>query len=303
MKLVTSVLLGLTLIASSAFAVCGPVPTIDGTLDAIYGAAVSVQNTQTQFGDNSLGVVDYANGSELDNAYGVIVCNSLYLFLGGNLESNFNKLEIFLDTKGGGQNKLRNDNPGVDYNGLNRMGDDGSGNGLMFDTGFEADYWIGVTGGWNGSGYAIYANYAEVLTSGGGLGDYLGTTGAASSGVLSGGTDHGIQLTLNNSNVAGVDGGCSASLGAGVGTGIELAIPLSLIGDPTCLKVCAFINGGGHDYLANQVLGPLPAGTCNLGEPRVVNFGGIAGDQFFLVGCNVTPVSGSTWGGLKRLYK
>jgi hypothetical protein len=46
------------------------------------------------------------------------------------------------------------------------MGDDGSGNGLTFDAGFEADYWIGITGG--GAPYALYANWAQLATFGGG---------------------------------------------------------------------------------------------------------------------------------------
>jgi hypothetical protein len=115
-------------------------PTIDGTRDALYGSPIVVQNTQTGFGDSNLGQVDYANGSELDAAYAYVDMSSqtLYLFLAGNLESNFNKLEIFFDTVAGGQNRLRGDNSGVDFGGLNRMGDDGSGNGLTFDQGLRS---------------------------------------------------------------------------------------------------------------------------------------------------------------------
>jgi hypothetical protein len=77
-----------------------------------------------------------------------------------------------------------------------------------------------------------------------------------------------------------------------VTTGIELEIPLSAIGDPSGpIKVCAIVNGSSHDFFSNQVLGPLPAGTCNLGEPRTVDFGAHGGDQFFTV---ATPVPAST---------
>jgi hypothetical protein len=263
-------------------------PTIDGTRDALYGSPIVVQNTQTGFGDSNSGQVDYANGSELDAAYAYVDMTGqiLYLFLAGNLESNFNKLEIFFDTVAGGQNRLRGDNSDVDFGGLNRMGDDGSGNGLTFDQGFEADYWIGITGG--GSPYYLYANWAPLLTSGGGLGYYLGRTGAASDGTLSGGTNpYGIRVTINNSNTGGVNGGTgtvSPGVGASVTTGVELAIPFSAIGitGATTIKVCAFINGTGHDYLSNQVLAGIGGGD-NLGEPRNVNFGNIPGDQFFYV--------------------
>lgn len=260
-------------------------PTIDGTADALYGAPVIIQDTQTSFGDSNLGQVDYANGSELDAAYAYVdMANSiLYVVLAGNLESNFNKLEVFFDTVSGGQNKLRGDNPPVDFNGLNRMGDDGSGNGLRFDAGFEADFWLGVTGG--GGPYALYANYAELLTFGGGTGYYLGTTGAVSSGILSGGTNpYGIRVTINNSNTGGVTGGTGAGSGAGVLTGVEFAIPFSAIGitGATNIKICAFINGGGHDFVSNQVLGGIGGGT-HLGEPRNINLANIAGDQCFTV--------------------
>ncbi|RMH09346.1 MAG: PEP-CTERM sorting domain-containing protein [Armatimonadetes bacterium] len=264
-------------------------PTIDGTRDALYGTPIVVQDTPTGFGDSTLGQVDYANGSELDAAYAYVdtLNQVLYLFLAGNLESNFNKLEIFFDTKAGGQNRLRGDNSGVDFGGLNRMGDNGTGNGLTFDAGFEADYWIGITGG--GSPYALYANWAELLTGGGGPGYYLGMTGAASSGILTGGdpsAPSGIRVTINNSNTGGVTGSAAdPAAAAAVSTGIELAIPFTAIGItgvPTTIKISAFINGSGHDFLSNQVLGGV-GGLGNLGEPRNVNFANIAGDQYFTV--------------------
>ena len=254
-------------------------PVIDGSWDPGY-QILAVQNTQTGFGDSNLGMVDYANGSELDVAYGMVHGGWLYLLLAGNLESNFNKLEIFFDTRPGGQNRLRGDNPDVDFNGLNRMGDDGSGNGLTFDPDFEADFWVGVTGG--GSPYRLYANYAELGSPG--LGLYLGNTGAASDGVLVDGSNpFGIRVTINNSNTGGVTGGTGAGNGADVMTGVELAIPFSALGSPTSgyIKVSAFINGTGHDYLSNQVLAGIGGGG-NLGEPRQVNFGNIPGSQYFL---------------------
>jgi hypothetical protein len=254
-------------------------PVIDGSWDPIY-RVLAIQNTQTGFGDSNLGAVDYANGSELDVAYGIVKDGWLYLLLAGNLESNFNKLEIFFDTRPGGQNRLRGDNPDVDFNGLNRMGDDGSGNGLTFDADFEADFWIGVTGG--GSPYRLYANYAELGSPGVGL--YLGNTGAVSDGVLvDGNNPFGICVTINNSNTGGVTGGTGLGNGADVMTGVELAIPLNAIGNPTSsFKVCVFINGLFHDYLSNQVLAGIGGGG-NLGEPRLVNFGNIPGEQYFWV--------------------
>lgn len=257
---------------------------IDGTADASYGPALAVQNTQTGFGDSNLGQVNFANGSELDGLFGYISGGNLNLVLTGNLESNYNKLELFFDTRAGGQNQLRGDNPNVSFNGLNRMGDDGSGNGLRFDTGFGADFWFSATGGDAGGGnYGFFVDYSEILTGGGGSNGYF-VGGNNGQGALSGGNNpFGVQVAINNSNVAGVTGGNGLASGAGVITGVEFSIPLSALGDPTGpIAVCAFVNGSGHDYVSNQVLGGIGGGD-NLADPRNVNFSQIAGDQFVVV--------------------
>lgn len=278
-------ILGITIVGFIASAAVAGTPTVDGTADGAYGAALAVQNTQTSFGDSNLGLVDWANGSELDQGFATIEGGVLYIVLSGNMESNFNKLELFIDCLPGGQNKLRGDNPDVDFNGLNRMGDDGSGNGLTFDAGFEADFWIGFTGGDGGGGvYSIFCNYAELLTSGGGTGYYLGSGGAVTDGTLIGGNNpNNILITINNSNVGGVTGGTGAGDGSGVVTGVEYAIPLAALGNPTGdIKMSAMVNGGGHDFLSNQVLAGIGGGD-HLGEPRNTNLANIAGDQFFVL--------------------
>ena len=279
--------------------------TVDGTAEAGYGAAASVQTTQTQFGDSNLGTVDNANGSEIDGLFARVESGVLYLTFAGNVESNFNKLEIFIDSGAGGENRLLGTNS--NQGGFLRMADDGSGNGLTFDAGFDADYWVSPTGG--GTPYAMYVDYVEI---GSGNGYYLGQgqAGGVGGGALtggnapSGGGSLGVLATIDNSNTAGVDAGCDASSGAGVTTGLEVGIPLAAIGNPVgCIKVCAFINGSGHDYLSNQVVGPLPAGTCNLAEPRAVNFENITGLQYVEVCNGVVPTRTSTWGGLKSVYR
>jgi hypothetical protein len=268
-------------------------PVVDGTVDdslagvrdVFYGDALAVQTITTGFGDNADPDVGTADGSELDQAFGVVVGERLYLVLAGNLQSNFNKLEIFIDSIPGGQNQLAGDNPDIDFNGLNRLGDDlntPETEGLIFDAGFEADYYLTFGGG--NDPYALYANYAEVMN--GGVANYLGNTSAASNGVLVFGTNPtGVLATINNSNVAGVQGdGGSPDSGAGVFTGLELSIALSDIGNPTGdIKVCAFINGSGHDFASNQWLAPLPELSDNPGEPRAIDLTTFDGDQFFIV--------------------
>lgn len=290
-----------------------PTLPVDGLADAEYGSALAQQSVQTSFGNSTAGQTGFANGSELDLGYGTVVGDQLYLLLAGNLEANFNKLEIFLDTRAGGQNRLRGDNPAVDGNGLNRMGDEGANtNGLRFDAGFEADYWIGATVGDAAANYSFFVNYAELLTSAGNTnGYYLGSTAAASDGTLAYGTNpFGIKGTIDNSNTNGVTGGTNTSSwgllyvgssGAGVLTGVELAIPLAAIGNPTGLvKVCAFINSTNHAYLSNQALEGLlvsgypthpPANLPSLGEPRGVDFNNYSSRQWFEVRTDCQPGS------------
>ena len=259
---------------------------LDGTADAEYGKPVIVQNTQTAFGNATQGTIDVALGSELVGAYAKVQDGFLFLVLAGNLESNFNKLEIFIDGVSGGQNRLRGNNPDVDFNGLNRMGDNGTGNGLTFDKGFAPDLWVSLTCG--GAQFAVYMNQAQLLSKGGGTGGYLGTGGAGVAGAVT--FKSGFGFGLDNSNIAGVGGGTGIETPTAVTTGVEVKIPLSAIPGYTSgdLKVCAFINGGGHDYLSNQVLGPIGGGG-NLADPRSVNFANIPGEQFFTVSATSAP--------------
>jgi hypothetical protein len=96
----------------------------------------------------------------------------------------------------------------------------------------------------------------------------------------------GLELALNNSNVAGVEGGSGAVVTGdpqNVLTGIEFSLPLSALGNPAGnIKMVAYINGTGHDFASNQW-----AGTGVLRG----NFGGLppdlsteaAGDQFVTI--------------------
>jgi len=279
-------------IATSALLAASPAfaqVVVDGTAEAAYGSALFEQAIGTGFGNASDGFRGGpCNGSELDGAFGVIdtAGGYLYLVLAGNLETNFNKLEVFIDCVAGGQNVVRNDNPDVDFNGLNRMGTDATNPGLTFDAGFESDFYLTCTNG--GTPHTLYANVAQMLTGGGGTGGYIGssvsdaTTGAS----LIDDATFGVQVSIDNSNVGGVDGSNGgASSGAGVRTGVEVRIPLAVLGyTGGPIKVCAFINGGGHDYASNQFLAGLPLSYQNLGEPRLLNLSQVPGDQFFVVG-------------------
>jgi hypothetical protein len=100
-----------------------------------------------------------------------------------------------------------------------------------------------------------------------------------------------------------VTGGCDASSGAGVTTGIELAVPLAAIGNPTgAIRICALLASPQPVQVSNQVLGPVPPGTCALGSPAGVDLGNVPGSQYFVVDMT-TAARNSTWGRLKIQYR
>jgi hypothetical protein len=197
--------------------------TVDGQLDAVYPAAIVVQTTQTGLGtgqitgDNSLGDLTFANGSELDAVHVVVIQNELHLFFAGNLALRLNanqndtvghELDFFVDSRAGGQNTL---------NGL------GAGhplNGLTFDAGFEADYWFQFRGDGDQFGIEWPAVYGTLATSSGGSFTNLGSSTAGGPGTLVGGNNpFGMRVTIDNRNTAGVTYGCDASSGPGPGPG------------------------------------------------------------------------------------
>jgi hypothetical protein len=264
------------------FAVLGS--AVDGVRDAGCSAYAAVQLTQTGAGNSTWGLPGFADGSELNAACVTYEPDALRLFVAGNLKSDFSKLEIFFDCIPGGQGRLRNDNANVDLGGLNRMGGVGPGDGIRFDLGFEADYWIGVSGGNPGDGaYHLFANYATLPAGGGGIGAYLGETTASGDGQLIGGDDPlGIRAAIHNGNVAGAVAGCGPGGAPADPRGVELRIPYAALGNPTgCIRISMFVNSPAHDFVSNQFLGSVPPGTCSLGEPRVLDLVLVPGPQFF----------------------
>ena len=249
--------------------------SVDGFKDADYGAALAVQTVETGFGDNF---------SEWDAAYGKIEGGRLFLMLAGNLEANFNKLEIFIDSKAGGQGAFTS------------AGNDGASamNGLVFDAGFTADYHLILRRGNDGGNDRFDLDFANLGTaSASGYFDLLGgLTGSGTTGT--GVNAHPINLAYNNSNVAGILGGSGAANQAAalaVTTGLELSIDLLDIGATGDIRVMVGQNNQGHNYWSNQFLSGLPAPQGNLGGDELGGFTGegaidmthFAGDQFFAV--------------------
>lgn len=268
-------------VAALSTAVASAAPTVDGTRagDA-YGDAVAVQTIQTGFGDNM---------SEMNAAYARVEDGRLYLMLTGNIENNFNKLEIFIDSVAGGENTLTAAGLPDTEGSVDNMA------GLTFDTGFAPDYLLFARRG--DSKFDL--DYLELGTSGAGN-QYIDVFGGQDFGAGVTGTGVNaapIEVGYDGSNSAGVGGdtGAAAAQDAAlaVETGLELSIALSDLGDPTGdLLISVMQNNNDHNYLSNQLLGGLPVGTGNLGGDGDGNFTGtlsgvdlrqFAGDQFFSV--------------------
>ena len=277
--------------------------TVDGTRDASYPASLAVQTVNTGFGDNTNTDGNTASGSELDNITAKIVGSDLYLFIGGNIQGDdntFNKVDLFFDTKTGGQNTLGNS---ASNNYVDAM------NGLTFDAGLNADYALSVTAGVNTSTtpgvFGVYVDFTDTPAGGSGTtstyvgGGTPGSVGASQVLTFPGGGSG--EVALNNSNTGGVtdnntNGHTNSYAGdaSTVNTGIELKIPLSALGTSVNggnIRITAFINNPNHNYLSNQVLGPLPAmgnlggdGNGNYtGGTAGVNFANLAGNQYVTV--------------------
>jgi hypothetical protein len=303
-RILAVVIAGLMAASASAAA-----PVVDGTLDASYGPAIAVQAAPTGFGDanppGSLG------GSELDAAYATVSGGRLYFMLTGNHEPNFNKLDVFIDSTAGGENTLTS-NPQYDFfNGTSWISQNMGG--LTFDSTFSADYHLFSR--W-GSGTGPY-EVDFVNRSGGGSAMVPGSTGASPNavGLVATGTipagqvgtnasgtalTQNLNFAINDNNAAGVTGSTATAAAAlAVTTGMEFSVALADIGNPavgSTIKIAAMINNGDHNYLSNQILGPLPSGQGNLGGDgggnftgnlAGVNFNQFAGSQYFEV--RVTP--------------
>jgi pimeloyl-ACP methyl ester carboxylesterase len=261
-----------------------PTIIVDGTLDSAYGNPLAVQTINTGFGNSTIGDGTSAGGSELDAAYGRVIGGNLYLFIAGNFEDNGNHVNIFISDGRAGQNTLAIQNTGV----LQAM------NGSVFSPGFQATYAIDL------NDYAGTAYLEEYRLTGTPSGGYVGAI-PLTGGIGTGSPDGSIQYGINDTHVSTMGAGNAALSGATSGanatTGLELCIPLSLLGNPTGnILVMVDINGSGDTYLSNQFLPGLTVGTANLGGGGlygpgggVFNFGSTPGQYFVVSVSNQSP--------------
>ncbi len=217
---------------------------VDGTRDSGYGSAYSLQTIVTGFGGGQ---------NELDGAYATIQSGTLYLMFTGNLQGNFNHLDVFIGTNATGQNALSGTNDGLDN--------------LTLPTGLNASQILDI----NGDGTNLYVNQ-DSYSGGKWSNNYLGDgTWGTGTGALTGGTNpNGVLAAINDSNAPGQSGASGTALtsgyAAGVTTGMEFGISLAALGNPTGpINILAAINGGGNGYMSNQFLGGASVHTQNLG--------------------------------------
>lgn len=257
--------------------------TVDGTIGPAYGAAVSVQTVNTQFGDED--GIDDANGGELDAAYMTIIGDRLFIGITGNVETDsFNKLSLFIDSRSGGENTL-SALPQYDFANVS------TNLGLVsFATGFEADFHLFGRAGFGnfevdfidrqgGASVNVLSSTGSALLTGD-FGTAMGTIGSSTGngdGVTGPASIQPIDFALDNSNSAGVVGGSSAAVAAdalAVTTGAEFSIALSDLGaEPgDTISIVASYSNGDYNFFSNQFLGGLPAGTENLGADGAGNF-------------------------------
>lgn len=300
MRFLLSACLAMALVAPASASI-----TVDGTLDASYGAPLAVQTVQTQFGDAS-DPAGLGGGGELNAAYGKVWNGRLYVTLTGNIEPNFNKVNVFIDSQPGGENVLDGT---LAYDFADVASNFG---GLTFDSGFEADYHL--FGRWGGDAFEVDVVDRAASTAGDEFGNFGAATvgigtGIQSGSVLAGGTattgaDGGTFLTqdvefgFNNTNILGVSGnpGDQAAdqiAAAAVTTGWEFSIAIADIGSPSVgdiIKIHAVYGNGDNNFHSNQVLGGLAPPQGNLGGDGAggftgnlsgIDFNQFAGEQFF----------------------
>jgi hypothetical protein len=246
------VLSGLLAIAALAHA------QVDGrNIPSKYGAPLASQTNYTGFGDR----VDpnQTEGSELNQLFVKCVNGVLYLAVTGNLEGrpNSNSIHFYIDT-GRNPNNTFTLTTGCINCSVQGM------SGVVFD--HKPDYVLSVSHFDDGQGNDnIYLDLHDVVNN---QSTYLG---AVAVGAGEGTVAQGVKAGFDNSNLQGVTRDLN-NIGnpATATTGLEVAIPLSALGNPQGeIKILALLTGGAElgdacrgTYLSNQ---SLPA--MNIGNP------------------------------------
>jgi hypothetical protein len=224
MRRPTMVLMGLLAMASLAHA------QVDGrNIPSKYGAPLASQTNYTGFGDRVS--LDQTSGSELNQLFIKCVNGVLYLAVTGNLEGNGNAIHFYIDT-GRSQSNTFNLTTGCINCSVQGM------SGVVFD--HNPDYVLGVNRFDDGQGNDnIYIDLHDVVN------DQSTYLGAVAVGSGEGTVDQGVKAGFDNSNLQGVTSDPN-NIGnpATATTGLEVAIPLSVLGNPQGeIKILAVADG------------------------------------------------------------
>jgi hypothetical protein len=222
---------------------------IDGTFvgdEADYGPARSIQNTNTGYGNSTNGSATAAlSGSEIDQVFATVKNDRLNVLITGNLQNNFNKLSVFIDSAPGGVNQIAGANLPALVDPYCCGGGNGAlqaMNGLLFDSSFAADHFLAFSNGNHefGAGINIWtltSYYADLTQGTSGNKSEIGFQRNASG--LEPGMGEGEPIDqLNNGCTGPSDTNCTPPEH-------EFAEPVDMVNDPT--------NSRGHRDFLNEV--------------------------------------------------
>jgi len=257
--------------------------TIDGdqfvsvslTRNASFTLTPDGQNIVTDFGvanvwasqDTVTGFDDYPGdpifqgGSELDQLFVTHDTDSIQIGLTGNLETNGNRVILFIDTKEGGESLLVDDQgggggavPGMQGNTLAKAPDETP---VYYDYGLEFNTWGGT----------LYVDLFDLQAN---TKRYVGANALNSGeGILEGGDNpNDMLVALNNNNELGVGGeemrdDPPADLEAAAATattGFEIDLPFAdvdITDFGSTVHIFAVLVNGDGSWLSNQSLGPM----------------------------------------------
>ena len=245
--------------------------TVDGTRDADYGTAVSVQTLSSSWG----------GGNTLASLSAKQDGGTLNIFLAGR--ANGNTVFIFIDSKSGGANKIVNNlssSGGGEAWRLNNLGTSTT-DGMTFESEFSPDYAINIqSGGWT----SLFPLNPATPQSRSYIGNCLNGGTASGGPVMVLAADPSVDVT----DVATHDKGFELSLNIaslGVASGA---------GQP--VKFMALIINDGLSYMGNQTLGSLPASQTTdvggWGNFQGLNFESLSGIQTITVTVDNTDTDG-----------
>jgi fibronectin-binding autotransporter adhesin len=233
--------------------------TVNGTYSADFGNALVTQTINTDYGDGNGGAD--TSGSELDAGYGVIESGNLYLLLTGDFQDNGNALNIIIADGRMGESTFKQTGSPM-----------GNMNGSVFSPAFGnnngATYAISV----NDSGGTVYTDVSNLFagaTTSTYVGDFAANNNAANTLTMNlNGND--LIESLNNSHISTMGAAGTATnqtVADDVQTGFEIAIPLSLLGNPSGnIEVLTDIGAGANGGRSNQFLPGRPVGSGNSGS-------------------------------------